>query len=80
MRIIPLRAGLDPLALLLALVSPLQSLAEFLGAVAFHRPPDQDAQARCPRRPLAASLGTGCDAHAPVIEPRHVPLTTNGAG
>jgi len=51
MRIIPLRAGLDPLALLLALVSPLQSLAEFLGAVAFHRPPDQDAQAPMPAAP-----------------------------
>jgi len=51
MRIIPLRAGLDPLALLLALVSPLQSLAEFLGAVAFHRPP--------PAVPSAAAGGSG---------------------
>ena len=43
-------AGLDALALLLAVVSPLQPLAEFLGAVTFQRQPDQRSQLRCARR------------------------------
>ena len=39
-------AGLDALALLLVVVSPLQPLVEFLGAVTFQRQPDQRSQRR----------------------------------
>ena len=45
------------LALPLAVIAALQSLAELFGGIAFHRPPHQGAQARRSRRALAPAFG-----------------------